>query len=654
MRASLAENPKLVRLGWTLPGVVLAVLPHVTHLPVWIPLLLMICVSLRLLALLRGWRLPPPWVRMPLAFGAFIAVLLGYGTVNGLEPGSALLTVMVAMKTLETSRIRDHVVLLFVAYFLTLAAFLVSQSMLVVAYLLVVVISCGLLQATKQQPLPFSMGVRLTSRLLLQAAPIMLVLFVLFPRVPGPFWALPSRANQGTSGLSDQMSPGDITELSLSDAVAFRIRFDGDVPPPWELYWRGPVLSRFNGRTWSMPASGLAYDATVWRTLEHQGPEYGYRVTLEPHGQQWVFVLEMPTEIDLPGTYLTRFYQVIRPRPIARRISYTASSRPDYQAHPKMSRQAHQYYTNISASNPRATALARDLRRDAQSDWDYAQSVFALFGDQDFYYTLTPPALGAHPVDEFLFETREGFCEHFASAFTMMMRAAGVPARVVTGYQGGELNPMGQYYIVRQADAHAWSEIWLADRGWVRVDPTAAVAPERIRAGLSEAMGDSALVPGRALRNNPWLNQLVLTWDAVTAFWNQWVLGYGPELQRDFLSRLGLNNPNWKKMATALLITPVVLLIALSAWLAWQSRPRHSDEAARLYARFCRKLSRARLARPAYVAPEHWARTVAAERPDLSEPVNAITQCYLQARYEPAEDATALLELRERVANFSV
>jgi hypothetical protein len=288
------------------------------------------------------------------------------------------------------------------------------------------------------------------------------------------------------------------------------------------------------------------------------------------------------------------------------------------------------------------------MRRAAASDASYIDAVLNMFHEEEFFYTLEPPALGSNPVDRFMFETRQGFCEHYASAFALMMRAAGLPSRIVLGYQGGEMNPVSDYMIVRQSDAHAWTEVWLAGRGWVRVDPTAAVAPERIESGMSAARFGEAGAAWGLTAPAQWLYSLGLTWDAVNAKWNGWILGYGPDNQNRFMQWLGMNEPDWRKMTLTLLVVVLMLIGGLSFLLRKRYRPPRKDEAALLYRQFVRKLA----VRPgAGETPRKYAARIAPANAARANEVNAITDCYLAARYGPP-DAQSLPALQRAVKRF--
>lgn len=662
MRSRPLKKPTVStdRLFWTAGVVVGASLPHWLTLSVWVPVLLSFCVFWRLAAALRGWPLPGGILRIMLAFLAFIAVLAQYRTINGVEAGSALLVVMVALKFLESHTHRDQLVLMIISYFLVFASLLYERNLLTVLYLLGFVwfTTVGLLQLSRKgRLLGTAPTARLAARLLLQALPIMILLFLLFPRLPGPLWGIPGTNTSARSGLSDTMSPGDITELGLSDEVAFRVEFDERPPPAQQLYWRGPVLSNFNGRTWSSDGPGMRGPMTD--TVEYLGDPIEYRVMLEPHGRRWVFALDMPQSWSSDqGIRMESHYQLVRfPRSIRSRFDYRLTSFPEYRAQEQLSERQLDYYTRLpEASNPRTQALARTWAAESATPRSVIEKAFEFFRAEIFYYTLTPPALGAHAADEFLFEAREGFCEHYASAFTVLMRAAGIPSRVVTGYQGGELNStrLGEYFIVRQTDAHAWTEVWLEDEGWVRVDPTAAVAPDRIAFGLSRTSLAGDALPGGALRFAPWARDLVLAWDAMNTYWKEWVLGYGPELQRTLLRSLGFAEPHWSKLVLVGAVALALFLSGLTLYLAWSyRRTQHRDAAARHFAAFGAKLRRAAITpRQPDEGPLSFGRRAAQALPGASTQIDEIVESYVKARYERDQEGAELERLRRLVKGF--
>lgn len=661
MRAVDKTQVPTERVVWTAAVVLGASLPHWFELPIWVPTLLCGCIAWRLAARLVQWPLPNTAVRLVLAFIAFSGVLVQYNTINGVSAGSALLVVMVALKFLESHTHRDQLVLMIISYFLVFASLLYPGSALKGIYLLafVWVTTIGLLQLGRRGSLLASWPTaKYAAKLLFQSVPIMVVLFLLFPRLPGPLWAIPGNTSSATSGLSDTMSPGDITNLGLSDEVAFRAEFFTPPPGPADLYWRGPVLTHFDdGRTWTREP-GMR--RSVVDTIEHSGSATEYRVMLEPTGRNWAFALEMPVAWGSAGrrnVVMNSDYQlrIFAADAIDSRVDYRVTSYTRYRALEPLTEAERGVLTRLPEGyNPRTRALAASWLDDHPSPKQIVARALDFFTSATFFYTLTPPALGTHSVDEFLFETREGFCEHYASALAVMLRAAGVPARVVTGYQGGELNAFGQYYIVRQSDAHAWTEVWFEGEGWVRVDPLSIVAPERIAFGSSRSTFGAETVGGATLTRLAWLRQAMLAWDTINTYWNDWVIGYGPQMQRSLLELLGMDRPRWTRLLTLAVGTTIVLLVLLTAYLTWAFRKEQHVDAAQLsFKRFAKKLRRLDVApREPGETPTRYASRAKRTLPGAAADIDRIVAAYLGARYEPDENRLQLHELEELVRGF--
>jgi transglutaminase-like putative cysteine protease len=444
------------------------------------------------------------------------------------------------------------------------------------------------------------------------------------------------------------MSPGSLSSLSLSDAVAFRVRFDSGIPPPNARYWRGPVMFDFDGHTWS--TSRFIYGTP---RVSKTGAPISYTVTLEPHNKRWLFALDVPARA-VPHSATGADFQIRSFTPVTNRMRYEMASFLDYT-----------YGTDENAmalnrarllppgSNPRTIELAQTLRREFPDDRALMREILSIFREQRFFYTLTPPLLGQNPVDEFLFNTRRGFCEHYASAFAVLMRAAGVPTRVVTGYLGGEVNELGDYLIVRQADAHAWVEVWFPDQGWVRVDPTAAVSPLRVEAGISAAVPRTDPLPMLVRGDFELLRQLRFTWDLMANSWNQWVLGYTPERQRQLLVGMGIDDTTWYTLTAIMLVLAAIIVVILALFMLRRLRTHVGDPARAVYLRFCEKLRRKGLARSADEGPIDYAQRLERARPDLASPVLAITRLYVGLRYGAHSDPGSLDQLRRHVREFS-
>jgi transglutaminase-like putative cysteine protease len=621
------------KLQWVLLGLALALAPHVSHFPAWVTLLCATTALYRLIIDFRQSELPPKWLRILVALGGSLAVLMTYRTLNGVEAGTALLALMAGFKLLETQSVRDLTVIVFLSYFSLFAAFLYSQSLLQLPYML---LAAWLLTATLMRihqttlSMPSREAMILTGKMFMQALPLAILLFLFFPRLPGQFWAIPARG-QASTGIDDEMSPGDVSDLSISGAIAFRVHFEGQLPPPEERYWRGPVLHDFDGRTWRR-----ARALFLSQTIKAQGGDYRYRLTMEPTQRHWVFPLDVAVHWKGPTAIRTADNMILTRDPITTLTTFAIQSSTHYSIEGDLPR------AMLSADlmlpehrNPRSIALARELRARAGSDEAFIQSVLSKFRREQYFYTLEPPRLQTDAVDDFLFTTKRGFCEHFASAFTLLARAAGIPARVVTGYQGGEFNPMGNYLIVRQSDAHAWSEVWLAGKGWVRVDPTAAVAPERIERGMDAAIPASEAVPGRLLRQNALFSQLRLMWDAANTFWNDQVVDFGNAQQQWLMSWFGADDADWRTLGTALVATFLLFFAAMSAYLAWRFRGKRREPLAQIYAQLCRKLARHGLAREPHEGPNDYLHRIANSRPDLATAIDEMRALYVSLRYGP-------------------
>ncbi|MFQ5634256.1 MAG: DUF3488 and DUF4129 domain-containing transglutaminase family protein [Gammaproteobacteria bacterium] len=639
------------QLLWLIFAVVVARAPHLLHLHPWVPVIVLTMIGWRTAAAVRRWRLPSMWLRVPLTLLGFLAVLFSYRQVTGLAAGSALLLVMVSMKLLETRGQRDRAVVVFICYFLLFAAFLREQAIWSAGYLLtgVLVTTAALYQTARVgSVVPAPRAMAMAFRLVVQAVPLMLVLFFLFPRIPGPFWALPTGGGQALTGLGNEMTPGDITDLAQSDKVAFRVRFDGDVPAPGDLYWRGPVMTFFTGRTWRMTEFDIRPGGSV------QAPASGrivdYEVTLEPHGRRWLLALETPVRWSASPASLTRAFQLISAMPIDQRISYRGRSILSDAPADAGSPYPGAFMTTLpGGSNPRSLELARSMRARADNDRQYLENVLSMFRQQAFYYSLTPPSLGEHTVDEFLFETRRGFCGHYASAFTLLARASGLPARVVTGYQGAKLNPLGNYWIVRQSDAHAWSEVWLDGR-WFRFDPTAAVAPWRIEQGFDTDM-ERGSAAGGEFRGSSILNRLALSWDAINAGWNRWVLSFGPDTQATMMSIAGIENPSTEYLIVAMAVSVTMLLIVVGLWQRRHHRPRR-DVLQAAYQQLCKRLARAARPRRPHEGPREYADAVRQRRPDLAAATGPLFATYIRLRYEQPAGNSELSEFIASVRRF--
>jgi transglutaminase-like putative cysteine protease len=421
------------------------------------------------------------------------------------------------------------------------------------------------------------------------------------------------------------------------------VRFFTTPPPPVQRYWRGPVLHEFDGRSWRRPRA----EAFPAQAVSYTGSPVDYQITLEPHARRWVLALDLPASWPDREAFLDYDFTLLSARPINAVTAYRLKSYPGFTAGTALPLSLRRKDTFLPWSgNQRAVALGRELAARNSRPEGVVREMLQMFRNQPFEYTMQPPLLADNAVDEFLFSTRRGFCEHYASAFTVVMRAAGIPARVVTGYQGGEFNPYGGYLIVRQSDAHAWSEVWIDGRGWLRVDPTAAVAPERIERGLIGAVGEDEPVPGRLREASALWAQVELKWDTVNDFWNQRILRFDADSQLDLLERLGVKEPDWRALGLGLTASLAAFFVALSIYLGWKFRRPERDWPARLHQLAANRLRKRGLVPGIAEGPVAFLDRAAEACPDLARQLRDIRGIYAALRYGPQPTATDLQRLK--------
>lgn len=628
-----------------LAACVLVLAPHAAHLPWWTAIACTALLVWRSWITFRGNRMPPRWILIPISVVAMIGVYLTYKTFFGREAGVTMLVLLLAFKLLEMRARRDLFVVVFLSFFLMLTNFFYSQTIgtavLMVAAVIMMLTAQLSFQYTGAAP-PLTRRLAFGALIFVLAVPLALVLFILFPRIQGPLWGLPGDAQAGRSGLSDSMAPGNISNLALSGEIAFRAQFIDPPPPRSKLYWRGPVLGDYDGRTWTPLRSRTDFNRPP--EIRPRSAPIRYQVTLEPNGQRWLFALEMPLAAPQVSNNPTRFtpdLQIVARQPISQRLRYDAASHTDFDLQPNETPAVLRNWLKLPPGhNPKTLSFAARLRSRSGTETDMVNAVLGFFREEKFSYTLEPPALGRHAVDDFLFSTRAGFCEHYASAFVVLMRALHIPARVVTGYQGGEINAVDGFMIVRQSDAHAWAEVWLQDRGWIRVDPTAAIAPDRIAINLTSVIPPTLLGGLVTLDagNNSWLTRLRgmrQNWDAVTNAWNQWVLNYTPDRQRNFIRSLGFDNVDWRTL-TVLMFGFGAAVVAIVALPLIRNRQNISP-LDKMYLALCAQMARHGCARAVYEGPRAYRTRLTAEHsplaPDRQIAVTRFLDLYEAMRY---------------------
>lgn len=558
---------------WLLCAVLLAALPHLLASGVWLRVLLVAVLGYRWWIHIGRGHMLNKWWRTLLLLGALVGVSYEHGNIFGVEPSTQLLVAAFLLKTLEMYRLRDAYVLLILGYFVAATTFLFYQGPLAALYVLLVLwlltaALVGINVPTRNWPAKHH-G-RISGLIMLLGLPVMLMLFVLVPRF-GPLWAIPSPTGQAKTGMSATMRLGDISALSESTELAFRVEFFTTPPTQQELYWRGLILSEFDGRTWSVGQSELTYYPSQhvmpewWRTLQQTRAEgYEYRVLLESTGETWLYALSHSIT-DTQHIGVSEAGILTARQPLYERFNYHVRSYPEAPILGSLNERDRARYLRLPpVTEPKTRALAQQLREQHYADAAFVAAALQWYTDAEFTYTHQPPTLGKHANDEFLFGERRGFCEHFASSFAFLMRAGGVPARVVVGYQGGEWNPRSQHLSVYQYQAHAWVEVWLANRGWMRVDPTATVAPHRVEQERTAAASSSSAA--RTLwYGNRWVNTLRKQLDWMEFSWQRWVLNYNEEAQSKWL-RQWFGDVSPAKLGVFMLLFGAVLMLPVIIW----------------------------------------------------------------------------------------
>lgn len=613
----------LIVIAWVLT-------PQVGHLPLW-------CSALAATVLLwRGWLaltnqpLPGKWWLLALLALTIAATLFTHRTLLGRDPGVTMLVVLLSLKTLELRARRDAFVVFFLGFFCMLSNFFYSQSLLIAVSMIVGLLGLLTVLVNAHMPVgkpPLMEAAKAAGWMAALGAPIMVVLFLLFPRL-APLWGMPNETMTGRSGLSQSMRVGTIATLALDDSIALRIKFEGLRPPPKDLYFRGPVLASYDGLEWRPQSFSFPSRYSLTASLVVTGAPVNYEVTLEPTNRPWLFVMEAATQSPTLAGYQSSMQadlQWMVNRPITELARYKVQSYPDFRHGPPQAVLGLREFVELPPGfNPRTLELASQIRRDPRyataGSAELVEVVMQRLRTGGYTYTLEPGVYGQNTSDEFWFDRKAGFCEHIASSFVILMRALDVPARIVTGYQGGEQNPLDGFWTLRQSDAHAWAEVWHEDRGWVRVDPTSAVSPGRT--GSSQRLVAPRGVVEQVIGNfSPgFTRQFRATWEAVNNAWSQWILNYTQGKQLNLLKGLGFESPSWTDLSYVLIGIIVFVSLLGAAWTLWE-QTQH-DPWLRLLAKVRKQLSKAGIES----TPAHSPRQLAA---------------LVQARYGAAADGQA-------------
>lgn len=647
------SNPML----WVIATLLVALLPQLISMPPLVVLVTLLPVAWRLLAEVKSYRPLPVILRLAITVSSLAILVVTYGSILGRRAAVGLLCVMLALKLLETFKSRDARVVACLSLFLCATQFLFSQGMVMVLYGAAVMVGALVSLALIERREAFlptgkapAMGrgvlgeVGFGSRLLLIAVPIGLALFLFFPRWGSPLWGVPERSLDSKTGLSDSMTPGSIQALFMDDSPAFRATFESELPPQDALYWRGPVLWNFDGRTWDMSRWSNSIEADSMPSAATA--PYRYQVQLEPNERHWLFALDYPAFKPEVARRMTFDYQLMTRRSITQLMAYEVASDPNFIDSPELKTTFRNMALALPENfNPRTQAMMNRWRAEADTDAALVRRALAHFNQEPFRYTLNPPLLSRDSVDEFLFDTRAGFCEHYASAFAVMMRMAGIPSRVVTGYQGGWFNELGNYMLIRQSDAHAWAEVWLPGTGWTRVDPTAAVAPSRVESGALDALAGR-----RHLLDYEWYRELRNGMDWANRSWNEWIIAFDAQRQSGILGFMGIEQLSARGLVGLLGISLLAGGLLMLPWLLRLSRGRERDPALRAWRRFVMRLRKAGVPVRSSMGPLEVAEMASGSglAPASVSEARALALSWLDLRYAPPrpQDARLLRALR--------
>ena len=630
-------------------GLTLAAVPLFPRIAPWVSALFFAACAARLRMNRPGARLlalPAKVVLFGLGVGG---IWLTYGTAVGIAPGLSILLLLVSLKLIETNTVRDFQVIALLGCFLALCDLFFTQSFLIWLYVaaIVALLIAALVHFHRGESAGrFRSSARLGLVMLAQALPIIALLFVFFPRTQQQFVMQFSQPLLGLGGMSDSLSPGSIASLALGREVVFRAEFpDGNAPSMTAMYWRAGVLWNGEGLTWT--AGSLM--TPELRTGQLGGPAIRQRIIMEPHGARWLFALDQPAG-EVRGAHPQAGGFLQTERPVLKRLQYEVVSQPENHETTPPAQQRARAAVKPGRISPHVLKLVSDWRAAHPGDRELVDAALHYFRNERFTYTLQPGTYAsADPLDEFLFERRAGFCEHYAAAFATLMRVAGLPSRVVLGYHGGEFNGRGRgsYVIVRQSDAHAWCEVWLKGAGWERIDPTEMIAPERLSSGLDSFLESRAAAAPPSAAATGWREvrrEIRLAWDNVNYQWDLRILGFDEVNQQAAFRTLGFGGFAWVEI---LVWVAAVIALILGSIGLWQRRPGRPppDEAARAYARFCRALAAAGLPREPCEGPARYGERAAACFAPQAAAIREITALYTRLRYAPgAPPAAAFLQ----------
>ncbi len=651
----MSLEPKQRTVIFLLVAIGLITAPHINHIPMPLFAFFNLLLVWRFTGIWKPNYLPNNIVIFLLTVSALGLLYSQHQGLLGRDAGTSLFMTALGLKLLEIKQQRDLYLVSYLAFIVATSQFLFQQSLLMAGYILFV---CCVLLATlvsinsyKPETLP---ALKTAGIIILQALPLAIVLFILFPRVDAPRWLLFDQQHTARSGLTDSLEPGSISQLGMSDELVFRVKFAGDLPPPNQRYWRGPVFSYTDGKRWTETKNLLFHK--YMDKPSYTGNAYQYTLMMEPQDKNWVFALDMPA-IYPQSLKKNALYQLINSDNTNARAEYKISSYPHYNTGYITQTERKDNLQLPAEPSERIIKLVSQLHGFDQLAEVFIQSVLGHFTNEDFHYTLMPPLMEDNPIETFLFESRYGFCSHYATAFVYLMRVAGLPARVVGGYQGGALNEIGGFLEIKQANAHAWTEVWLQGKGWTRFDPTAAIAPERIEQDvnidlqIATGMVNFTLFHVNAGKALAWMKQLRQAWRSVDYGWQRWVINYSSANQSEFLASLGIHSI---KSMIYWLVASIGLITGFLAWFILNNKPSKIDKELILYQQFCKKLAKAGIHKQNGETARAFSLRAQKQHPELADKINKITGIFIHLRYEKPLADDNFYSLKRAIAHFKV
>jgi hypothetical protein len=629
-------------------------------LALWVPGIFLCALAAKFWMEPKGWRLRSTIAKLLLAAGILAAILANYGSVKGIEPGVSIIVMLMSIKILEAHTPREFQVMVMVAFVLCLCGFFLSQDLAVALCLLATftLLLVALIQFHRGSTSSFRRPLFAACKLMAQAAPLIVLLFLFFPRVSGGFRFQLGQTGGAGSGFSGQLSPGSVASLADSSGVAFRAEFpDGKIPPPNKMYWRGVVMWRCNGLEWRAPEMPAALPRRAASATSSDAIRQW--ITIEPHNGHWMFALDWPIKAP-PGATVAPGNYVWITQPIRKTRRYEVTSLPapeEKELRPRERKLSLQVPAPIS---PALWSLVQSWTRKDPNPHVVVSKALEFFRTQGFRYSLSPGEYDKNGLDEFLLHRRLGFCEHYAASFATLMRLAGIPARVVTGYLGGEYNEIGHFYLVRQSDAHAWCEVWFPNSGWERVDPTSVVAPDRVNLGLNSFLERRAAA-GQTQDQRPALMKTLsrwssftkarLAWQTLTYEWDVHVLSFDADTQESFFESIGIGDRGPLPIFIIAALVVIALLIVYAVWMRVRSRTS-GDRIKTLYEMFCSKAARLGAARGPAEGPLDFSRRAVQLLPNESERIQNISRDYVALRYSSVTDLRLLNQFATQVTMF--